>query len=361
MLWKATVDAGIAAEYLQLPNLRIIRGAGDMVAQKLKDEIARKAPATIVLQLLDNSTFEALTAEGTRIPPRKCEGKHHLDGDIAVADRATVTTMMRTCRPMFNATAGINTVMVGPMPRYVTSGCCQDKEHMANREAPSFLSNMLKDLATCNRLIKEQLHKDGYDNVRCLDPWVALRDIGTESLWGPDPVHIKREHVPKLVEAVKITLTKIMPKRKNEDQGAGNASKKRRVGSVGGANASSSNVTGAGGTVGGGGGNSSGGRGSTSSTSGLGGSDGGHGSHNRGGGGRGGGGSARASHYQGGGGRGNNSGNNSGRGFSGGRGGGTNFSWGRGGHPSGLGRETGGPAAAPGRGSMRGWRRWNRD
>jgi uncharacterized membrane protein YgcG len=114
---------------------------------------------------------------------------------------------------------------------------------------------MKKDLATCNRVIKEQLHKDGYDNIRCLDPWVALRDVGIEELWGADPVHIKREHVPKLVDSVKIALAKIVPKRKNEDQSKGNLNK-RRVGSTGnaGGNAGSSSVAGAGGSVGGGGG-----------------------------------------------------------------------------------------------------------
>jgi hypothetical protein len=130
------------------------------------------------------------------------------------------------------------------MPHYVSAGCCQDPEHMANRAAPSFLPNMKKDLATCNRVIKEQLHKDGYDNIRCLDPWVALRDVGIEELWGSDPVHIKREHVPKLVESVKIALAKIVPKRKNEDQSMGNLNKKRHVGSAGnaGGNAGSSSA-----------------------------------------------------------------------------------------------------------------------
>jgi hypothetical protein len=348
MMWKAATDVGIEAEFLHLPSLRIIRGAGDVVAQKLRDEIAQKAPATVILQLLDNSTFEALTAEGTRIPPRKCEGRHHLDGHIAVPDRATVTTMMRICRPIFNATAGINTVMVGPMPRYVSAGCFQDPEHMANRAAPSFLPNMKRDLATCNRVIKEQLHKDGYDNVRCLDPWVALRDVGIEELWGSDPVHIKREYVPKLVEGVKITLAKIVPKRKNEDQSVGNLSKKRRVGSVGNAgdNAGSSSAAGAGGGRGGGGGGGPSGPGGFNS--GVGG--------RRGGGGGGGGGQNLRSGSSGSGSRGGGGGR--------GRSGGSHLTWGRGGFndPRGPGRGAGGqaPAAAPGRGSLRGWSRWNR-
>jgi hypothetical protein len=107
-----------------------------MVAEKLKEEVGRKKPAAIILQFLDNSVFEAWLV----------------------------------CRPIFNATAGIKTVVIGPLPRYVTSGCCQDPEHMANRVAPGFFGNMKMDLAALNRTVKEFLHHDGYENIRAMDP-----------------------------------------------------------------------------------------------------------------------------------------------------------------------------------------------
>jgi hypothetical protein len=91
------VAGGSNAKFIHLPSLRIIRGTGELVAQKLKDEMSWKTPATMVLQLLDNSIFEALTVEGSRVPPGKCKGKHHLDGDIAVAEKATVIGMLRIC------------------------------------------------------------------------------------------------------------------------------------------------------------------------------------------------------------------------------------------------------------------------
>jgi hypothetical protein len=163
-------EAGIEAGLLHLPNLRVIRGAGELVAEKLRNEVDRRKPAAIILQFLDNSLFEALTVEGSRIPPRKCEGKHHLDGDIAVAEKATTISMLRGCRPVFNATAGIKNVMVGALPRYVTAGCCADPEHMAKRLAPGFFNNMKRDLAALYRTIKEFLHHDGYENIRAMDP-----------------------------------------------------------------------------------------------------------------------------------------------------------------------------------------------
>jgi hypothetical protein len=222
-------EAGIEAGLLHLPNLRLIRGAGEMVAEKLREEVGRKKPEAIVLQFLDNSVFEALTVEGTRIPPRKCEGRHHLDGDIAVAEKATTVTILRGCRPIFNATAGIKTVMIGAMPRYVTTGCCNDPEHMANRVAPGFLSNMKRDLAALNRTVKDFLHNDGYENIRAMDPWVGLRQLEPPQLWGADPVHIKPEHMVHLVRGVQIALERVSAKKRRDSDAPASKAKKRRT------------------------------------------------------------------------------------------------------------------------------------
>jgi hypothetical protein len=170
--------------------------------------------------------FEALTVEDTRIPPRRLDGRLHFDGDIAVADKAAAIRMLRLCRPAFNATDDIPTAMIGPLPRYVTNACCNDPEHMANRSTLGFLAKMKKELEVINRTIKEFLH--GYSNIRAMDPWVGLRHLETNQIWGNDPVHVKRDHLACVVEGVKITLSKILPKRRRESQ-SGPPSKKSKT------------------------------------------------------------------------------------------------------------------------------------
>jgi hypothetical protein len=155
-LCKAMEEDGIAADLLHIPNLRIIRGSGELIAEKLKEAIAKRRPSTIVFQFLDNSVFEALTEEGSRIPPRKLDGKHHFDGDIVVPEKNVVIRQLRLCRAAMNATDGIPTVFMGALPRYVSKGCCGDPEHMANRATPGFEAKMLADLATVQRTLKEQ-------------------------------------------------------------------------------------------------------------------------------------------------------------------------------------------------------------
>jgi hypothetical protein len=324
-LHKELQEQGIAAELLHLPNFRVIKGSGEVIAAKLKEAIAKRRPASIIFQFLDNSVFEALTVEDTRIPPRRLDGRLHFDGDIVVADKAAAIKMLRLCRPAFNATGDIPTVMMGPLPRYVTNACCNDPEHMANRSTPGFMSKMKKELEVVNRTIKEFLHGDGYSNIRAMDPWVGLRHLETSQVWGNDPVHVKRENLACLVEGVKITLSKISPKRRRESQ-PGPPSKKPKTGA--GQPAPERTVPGnSGSSV------SLGGGGSRSGTN-HGGGGGGRGTHRggNGGGGRGGGSShgpsesARGAGGRGGGGRGYNGGSRGGR-----RGGGGGGRWWRGG------------------------------
>jgi hypothetical protein len=48
-----------------------------------------------------------------------------------------------------------------------------------------------------------------------MDPWVGLRNIAVDQLWGQNPVHLKKEHYSKLIEGIHITVDKIVPKKRN--------------------------------------------------------------------------------------------------------------------------------------------------
>jgi hypothetical protein len=145
-----------------------------------------------------------------------------------VTDKAATVKMLRFCRPAFNATEGIPTAMVGPLPRYVSKACCEDQDHMANRKTPGLAGKMKSDLEAVNRTVKEFLRNDGYQNIRAMDPWVGLRQYTSVQLWGEDPVHIREEMFKQLVEGVKITLSKLSPKRKRDSTGGGPNSKRGR-------------------------------------------------------------------------------------------------------------------------------------
>jgi hypothetical protein len=106
---------------------------------------------------------------------------------------------------------------------------------MANRLAPGFFNNMKRDLAALNRTIKEFPNHDGYENIRAMDPWVGLKHLEPDQLWGPDPVHIRRVHMEQLVKGVKISLEKVSPRKRRDSLDGEQMAKQIRLDGRGGA------------------------------------------------------------------------------------------------------------------------------
>jgi uncharacterized membrane protein YgcG len=208
-------------------QLRIVRGSGEMIREKVEEVMRDFKPTVIIMQLMDNTTFEVITEDGKRLPPKKLDGKTHFAGDIAVVDKAVMRKLLVMCRPALDATVGIKTVFIGPLPRYVTGACCRNNEHMGNRIEPGFFLKMKQDLAAVNKEIKDFLYNDDYQHVRAMDPWIGLRHLSPESIWGADPVHMREEHLRYVVEGVQITLAKITPK-KRRGSAANSGSKRAR-------------------------------------------------------------------------------------------------------------------------------------
>jgi hypothetical protein len=267
LLQKALQQSGKAATLIHLANFRIIRGAGEAVAAKIKEAIVQKRPAAIVFEILDDTVYEVLTEEGDKLPPRRIDGVMHMEGDIKLCEKAVLLKILKMCRPILEATDGISTVFIGPMPRYVTAACCSNAAHMPNRRQLNFLEELKRDLAGANMVIKEFLYNEDFNNVRAMDPWVGLRHIASDTLWGEDPVHVKEEHVQQLVKGVDLALSKIKPKRRrdsnnNSMQKRGRmADGDRRGWGGGGGGGRGGGGSGGGGATGRGGGGSGGGRG----------------------------------------------------------------------------------------------------
>jgi hypothetical protein len=161
------------------------------------------------------------------MPPRKIGDTIHLEGDIKVCEKVVLGKILKLCRPMLEATVGISTVLISPMPRYVTAACCNDATHMPNRRRAAFLEEIKGDLAAANKVIKDFLFNDDFTNVRDMDPWVGLRNMPLEELWGQDPVHIKECHLHHLIKGVDLTLAKIKPKRRRDSDDSGSQKRGR--------------------------------------------------------------------------------------------------------------------------------------
>jgi hypothetical protein len=87
--------------------------------------------------------------------------------------------------------------------------CLEKQDHMPNRKKPRFLDTLLTDLALLNRSIKDFLFSEDYRRACAMDPWIGLREVPVDSLWGADLVHVRPEHFVPMVEGVRLTLAKI--------------------------------------------------------------------------------------------------------------------------------------------------------
>jgi hypothetical protein len=66
--------------------------------------------------------------------------------------------------PIWKATGNTATVVVSPMARYLTKGCCEDSGHITNRSETNFESQMKKDLLAAKYNMKKwpsSLHSYG--------------------------------------------------------------------------------------------------------------------------------------------------------------------------------------------------------
>jgi hypothetical protein len=204
----------------------------------------------VVFQLMDDTIFISLTEEGEKIPPRKEGEIVHIEGDLSIIDNAVLSKLLKLCKPLLTATVGIKTMWVGPLPRYVTGGCCldagnvanrqqrghldspgagnvanrQQRGHLdspgagnvANRQQRGHLDSLLSNLEEVHKCIRDFLFVEGLRHARVMNLWVGLRGSSPSNIWGKDPVYIKKEMMPRLAEGVKITLNKISLKRRSD-------------------------------------------------------------------------------------------------------------------------------------------------
>jgi hypothetical protein len=102
-----------------------------------KDSFPREA--VIVLQLFNNIAYYAVTSEDTIIPCRKdVSGRYQVDGDLLLAPPEMLSPYIRNCLPIMHQLEDFPKIVLSPLPRYLTQGCCTDQEHASNRVEEGF-------------------------------------------------------------------------------------------------------------------------------------------------------------------------------------------------------------------------------
>jgi hypothetical protein len=196
-------EKGKSTGLLFSPGWTISRREVDEMAAMINRRVNEEDPAIVILQILDNSVFYVKTEDGSRHLPRKdADGRIHVDGEIRVCSGEVQEDHFRALKPIFDAIGKKKCIVISPMPRYVSSGCCNNSGHVANRSDPYYLEDMRVQLDGLRRHLREFLFTSGRRNFKVYDPNVDLKDFTVEQTWGDDPIHPKREVASKMADSI---------------------------------------------------------------------------------------------------------------------------------------------------------------
>jgi hypothetical protein len=202
-LARALDGMGYSTCLVSKPGWRIDRCSVEQLTKMVKSTILDQVPGTVILQLLDNSTFYAKAQDGSWLPPAADEnGRYHMPGEIRVAAKDTQVDHMRALHPLFEILKQHKILIVTPMQRYIASSCCNNSSHGTNRAAPDFRNKMLEDLDNMKRTVKDFVFREGNRSVKLLDPNVDMRGLEVADIWGADPVHPRTEIYTRIAEGI---------------------------------------------------------------------------------------------------------------------------------------------------------------
>ena len=202
-LCDALQQKNIETGFVISNNWRATKKSVLVMAEHIKEELGAKRYTAVIFQLLDNNFFFEQGEDGSKAPPRKsADGGFHVMGDLVLADKDGQLAILKLCEPLWAAAGGNNIVIVGPMARFVTDGCCPDKSHVANRCRSDFYQKLREDLAACCGNIKDYLFTSGLRHGRVLDPARSTRGLAATEIWGKDPIHPRQEVYNLLADSV---------------------------------------------------------------------------------------------------------------------------------------------------------------
>ena len=202
-LEEAMKRKGVLTGFVFSSNWRASKQSVVDMANHVKEELDKRPYNAVVFQLLDNNMFFMKGEDGSKALPKKDpDGKFHIIGDLAVADKDSQYAILKLCEPLWQAAKGTNMVVVSPMGRFVSAGCCGDPEHVTNRGSEDFFPKLKEELAACSGNIKNYLFTNGLRHGRVMDPARCMRDMSADEIWGSDPIHPREEIYSMIADGV---------------------------------------------------------------------------------------------------------------------------------------------------------------
>jgi hypothetical protein len=202
-LGSALRKAGHHADVIYESNWRAVKANVTEMAERVREKLERTRMDTVVFCILDNSVYYCMDDNGDLIPPQRDKaGKFHIHGELVLSSRSAQQVLFGSIQELLDAAKGRNIIVLSPLPRYVSGGCCDNDGHVANRRRPGFEANLNRELKDVAERLRDYLFTTGQKLIKVLDPAVSWRGKNKEQLWGDDVVHPKEEAYKLMAEGV---------------------------------------------------------------------------------------------------------------------------------------------------------------
>jgi hypothetical protein len=187
MMAKALTKKGHNVVREDVADWRINKFYVDHLTDRVAKAIEEHSPDVVVIIGIEESYFMAQFEVGYTLPATKdANGHHHINGELVVANLDTQQKLLKAMEPLWLATKKQVTLVVSPMARYVTKGCCDDPGHITNRTDPNFVPKMKTDLLAAKYKMKTYFRDAGHGHCLVLDPAKDLEADDMATIWGND-------------------------------------------------------------------------------------------------------------------------------------------------------------------------------
>ena len=107
----------------------------------------------VLIDLLSNSIFCGTDSKGNLLDPVKIDDTWHIPGDLTFAPKTVVKAILNEATRVLFGGVGPDLIAMLPVPRYVSEKCCKDSGHVANINAPDYLTDMEKNTEMLEELV----------------------------------------------------------------------------------------------------------------------------------------------------------------------------------------------------------------
>jgi hypothetical protein len=97
-------------------------------------------------------------------------------GDLILSSKTAQHALFKSLKPLIDQGRNKNCILMAPLPRYISNGCCDVADHMPNRKDSDFSQGLFQDLKEAADNLKDFLFTAGLRQVKILDPQVSWRD-----------------------------------------------------------------------------------------------------------------------------------------------------------------------------------------